>query len=390
MLQTRLLALSVLLVSVSTLPVWLVGASLFKIGTEFGLSAFHFGFLTAGFFLTASVSSLLVGHRIPRFGWQKAMRLNVIVTGGLLLLFATTVRSLATMVVLLVVAAAAYGISNPAANLALALHTSPGRTGVVFGIKHAGIPFSTLLAGLAVPALVVDHGWRWAFGAGVLPAIAVWFLIPRGEVARVERSGSLPAGRSVLETSDIYMLAAVSAFATWAATALGTFMVSGAMSVGFPEKQAGWIQFGGSALSILARVGYGWLSDRFRWGGFVAIGMLSATGGGMFLALPGVIGRWFVVVTLATYVTGWAWPGLLTSTVVGANREAAAGSSAITQAGVFVGAAFGPVVLGALIDRGGFPAAWRITGSSLLLSATLTLLLGARIRRRDGAQVEPR
>jgi MFS family permease len=379
--QARMLLLAVMLVSVSTLPVWLLGAGFFQIGPEFGLTAIHFGWLTAAFFLTASISSLLMGRRIAGIGWQRAMRINIVASALLLLGFATVVRSVSMLVLLLVLAAAVYGLSNPTANLALALHTAPRRVATVFGIKHAGIPSSTLLAGLAVPAIVVDHGWRPAFLAGAGLAATVWWLIPPD--APTARHAPAPARSSLgLGRGDLYSLAAVSALATWAATALGTFMVAGAMSVGFGERQAGWIQFGGSALSILARLVYGLLADRFRWGGFVTIGLLAGSGGVVFMLLPEVLGAGFVLAAFVAYVTGWAWPGLLTSTVVDANREAAAGSSAITQAGVFVGAALGPVVLGALIDRSGFGAAWRITGTALLLSATMVVLLGTRVAGR--------
>lgn len=379
--QARLLLLSVSLVSVSTLPVWLIGSSFFEIGPEFGLNAFHFGLLTGLFFLTASISSLLVGHRIPLIGWQRAIRVNLAITIAALVGFATVVHSTGTLVALLVPAAAAYGISNPAANLALAFHTTPHRVGAVFGIKHAGIPSSTLLAGLAVPALVVEHGWRAAFWMAAVLGLGVWLLIPRH--VSPQTFAAIPTRSHLsLERRDLYGLAVVSALATWAATALGSFMVAGAMSVGFGEGQAGWIQFGGSTLSIVARLVYGLMADRLRWGGFVAIGLLAGAGGVLFFLLPVVSSVWFVIAVVAAYATGWAWPGLLTATVVDADRAAAAGSSAITQAGVFGGAALGPVVLGSLVDVGGFTAVWRVTGLALVVSSVLVFWLGRRVGAR--------
>lgn len=378
------MAVAILVVTVSTQPVFLLGAAYLQMSDEFGYGPTGLGVLTAVFFLTASLSSTPLGRVVERIGWQRAMRINIAASSLLLLGFATVVRSVTMLVVLLVLSAAVYGLSNPTANLALALHTAPRRVATVFGIKHAGIPSSTLLAGLAVPAIVVDHGWRPAFLAAAGLAAAVWWLIPP-DAPTATHAPSPGRSNLGLGRGDLYSLAAVSALATWAATALGTFMVAGAMSVGFAERQAGWIQFGGSALSILARLGYGLLADRFRWGGFVTIGLLAGSGGVVFMLLPEVLGAWFVLSAFAAYVTGWAWPGLLTSTVVDANREAAAGSSAITQAGVFVGAALGPVVLGTLIDRSGFGAAWRITGTALLLSATMVVLLGRRVGGRATA-----
>ena len=51
--------------------------------------------------------------------------------------------------------------------------TDPDRQATLFGAKHAGIPGSTLLAGLAVPVIVVQYGWRWAFVAAAATALAV-------------------------------------------------------------------------------------------------------------------------------------------------------------------------------------------------------------------------
>ena len=78
-----------------------------------------------------------------------------------------------------------------------------------------------------------------------------------------------------------------------------------------------------------------------------------------------------VGLVLLAFATGWGWPGLMTFTVVNANIGTPAASSAITQAGVFLGAGVGPLVLGGLIDNVSRTASWTTVAAclaSLLLS----------------------
>lgn len=69
----RLVALSVLIVSLSTQPVFLLGAGFLQIGDELGFSATGLGVLTASFFLTASAVSPGLGRFVQRVGWRRAI-----------------------------------------------------------------------------------------------------------------------------------------------------------------------------------------------------------------------------------------------------------------------------------------------------------------------------
>ena len=72
----RLLAGAILIVTVSTQPVFLLGAGFLRIGDELGFGPAGLGVLTAAFFLTASIASAPLGRVVERIGWQRAMRLN--------------------------------------------------------------------------------------------------------------------------------------------------------------------------------------------------------------------------------------------------------------------------------------------------------------------------
>ncbi len=365
--QIRLLVLSVAIVTVSTLPVFLTGAAFFRIGPELHLGPLGLGTLTALFFLTASVTSPRLGRWVQRVGWRGAMRINVVVSAVVSAAIAPLAHSPWSLALLLMGGAVMYGSANPAANQALARHTNPDRNATVFGLKHAGIPTSTLLAGLAVPVVVVHLGWRPAFlGAGIL-ALAAWLLIPNVEPEATPVTVARRPARP-LTTRQLRRLALVAGLGAVAAVSLGTFMVSAAVGRGVSESAAGWLQFGGSGASILARVGSGLWVDK-RGGTLAMLVSLLAVGSVVFALLPWVTGALFAVSVLAAYATGWGWPGLMTASVVGADREVAAASSAITQAGIFVGAGGAPLVLGVVVDTWSFSPMWLVVSGCLMAGA---------------------
>ena len=377
----RLLVLAVLVVTTGTQAVFLMGAAFFQIGPELGIGTVQLGALTAAFFLTASATSAPLGRWVQRVGWQRAMRMNLRITTLLLMSIAVGARNLWSLALLLVLAAALYGMSNPAANQALADHTNPDRQATVFGAKHAGIPGSTLLAGLAVPVIVIGFGWRWAYVAAAVMALAVSFLVPPGDLSHLpapeSRLGRLP--RSPMTTGQLLALAVGSAFATWAAIALGTFLVSAALDSGLSEAAAGTLQFVGSAASITARVIAGAVTDRSHGRGFAGMAGLAGAGAVIFFLLPGRSGIVFAVLVVAAFATGWAWPGLMTYAVVNANRGSAASSSAVTQAGVFVGAGLGPLLLAGVIDRWSFGGGWVVVGCGLVAATLIVTWVGRRV-----------
>ncbi len=371
--QLRLLLLSVAVVTVSTQPVFLVGAAFFQIGPEFGIGPVGLGALTAAFFLASSVSSPFLGRWVQAVGWRRAMRLNLIVSGSLMVSCAWLASSAMALSAFLVAGALVYGMSNPAANQSLATHTDPARAATVFGLKHAGIPSSTLLAGLAVPAIIVHFGWRASFMVSGLLAWAVLFLIPRTEARAPEQFAAAPIRGRPLGGSGLAGLALAAALGAVAASALGTYLVSAAVDLGFTESAAGTLQFAGSGASIAARVMTGAVFDRRMAAGFTGLMLMMGLGSVAFSVLPITIGASFVMVVIVAYATGWGWPGLMTYTVVDADRAAAASSSSMVQAGVFVGAGGGPLAIGFAVEQWGYDAAWFLTAGSLL-AATVTVL----------------
>ncbi len=100
----------------------------------------------------------------------------------------------------------------------------------------------------------------------------------------------------------------------------------------------------------------------------------------MFLAMPLAPDAWFALLVILAYSTGWAWAGLMTFTVVNANRGSAAASSAVSQAGVFLGAGLGPLLLAGSIELWSFAGAWITAAIGLVAAAAIVGRVGRRIR----------
>lgn len=374
-LDWRLIALSILVVTAATQPAFIVAATIGQTGAELGYDARDLGLLTSLFFLTASFSSTVVGNLVERIGWRPVMRMNGIGSAAVLLFIAVAVNNVTTLAIALAVAAALYGMANPAANLALARAIPPDRRGLVFGLKHAGIPGSSLLAGLAVPLVALTLGWRWSFGLAAVVGLAVVVLVPAGDDPPSETVANPPS----MTTRWLAILGLGTAFATLAAVALGTFQVDAALELGFSEAAAGLILAAGSLVSIAVRALYGYLVDRFDSNGFAWVAILTLAGAVAFVALSLAGTAGFVALTLVAFATGWAWPGLVTYSVVRANVGRPAGATAITQAGIFLGAGVGPAGIGWLIEEASYPLAWQVVAISLVISTAIVLIVRRRL-----------
>lgn len=346
-------------------------------GPEVGYGVAELGLLTSLFFLTAAVSSSRVGNLVERIGWYRAMRFNAMASTVALLVIALFVGNVWTLGAVLVVSAAAYGTANPAANLSLANYIPHDRRGLVFGIKHAGIPTSTLVAGSLVPMVVLTLGWRAAYATGAAIAFALFFFIPKPHTRQtmtIDATAGAP-----MQTRWLAFLSLGTAFATLAAGILGTFHVDAALAYGFDAGTAGWLLAAASMTSIMARAIYGWLADRVGASGLGWVAALALIGALSFFMLGPSSNGVFAAVTLLAFATGWGWPGLMTYGVVRANSGRPAGSTAITQAGIFVGAGAGPYGFAWVIDNYSYTAAWNLTGISLMIAAALISIV-----RRQG------
>ena len=89
----------------------------------------------------------------------------------------------------------------------------------------------------------------------------------------------------------------------------------------------------------------------------------------------------FVGGALAAFTLGWGWPGLFNLAVVDSNRAAPGSATGVSQTGIYVGAAAGPALFGALAAGAGYSTAWLVVAATTFVSAGVLWLAGRADRR---------
>lgn len=366
--------------TVAILPGFLAAGLAVQIRDDIGLTLSGLGISIGVFFGSAALASAPFGALVERWGWTAGLRVAVLLAAASLAGVGWMARSHASLTALFVVGGLAVAMGHPAANLAVARCVPPSRHGLFFGIKHAAVPTSTLLAGLAVPAVALTVGWRWAFFGGALLAVATAIAIPRsagpppGTSPAPDRGSSRPS----TDLRLLVILAVAVGLGIGAFDALASFIVSYAVEMGIPEGTAGLVLAAGSIVGITSRLVAGWIIDRIQSAGLTAVGSMLLVGGLgiVVLNLGATVGLF--VGGLIAFAGGWGWSGLFTFAVVKENPNAPAAATGITQVGKLVGAALGPAGFGLLADHVSFSVAWWATTAAVAVAATLMFFVRSR------------
>ncbi|WP_226354915.1 MFS transporter [Pseudonocardia sp. ICBG601] len=364
---------AVIVTTASVLPVFLTGALSVQLSRDLAFDPSGLGLVVALYFGVSALCSLPVGMVVERVGSRVTSRIAVVGAAVLMAALALGARSYVALVVLLLCGAWCNVMGQLSSNLTLARSVPAHRLGLSFGVKQAAIPAATLLAGLAVPAVALTVGWRWAYGIGAVLALAALFACPRTDARPAARTR-----KGDRATAALAVIGAASGLAAGTATALGIFLVASAVDRGIAPGTAGLMLTLGSVVGLSVRMLHGWLAD-MRSGGHVAVvaaSLAAGAGGFLLLAVPGTPA--LVVGVVLAFGLGWAWPGLLQFAVVRLNPSAPAAATSIVQVGVYAGGFAGPIVFGSLATHAGFPTAWTVNAVVMLVSAAL-MLVGRRM-----------
>lgn len=369
----------------SVVPVFLVGGLAVQMGEELGFSPAGLGLAVAVYFGVSALTSVPAGALVERYGAAAVARAGILVSTGCLLAIALAARSYAALVALLAAGASANSLGQLAANAALS-RVPARRQGLSFGVKQAAIPAATLLAGVSVPAVALTVGWRWAFVAAAAAAAAALALVAPGPPPGVRRARTT----GPRATGALTVIGVAVALAAGSAGSQGIFLVDSAVDRGIDPGLAGLTLTLGSVTCVAVRVGAGWLADlRGAHGDVRGVVALLVTGavGLALLSVPG--GGALVTGVVLGFGFGWAFPGLVNFAVVQLHPHAPAAATSITQTGVYVGGALGPMGFGALAASQGYPAAWRVAAVLMLVAAALMLVARQLLRRHPLVAVGP-
>lgn len=396
--QRASVALAIASATTGVLPVFLTGALAVQLEASLHVGATAIGAAVATFFGASALSSVRAGRAAERAGPFKVMLVAVGLAVLSLLGVGLAVGSLPTLLGFLVAGGLANGAMQPAVNLLLARTVDDRRQGLAFGVKQAAIPTSTLLSGLAVPALALTVGWHVAYlvAAGLAVLVGAVLVLPgrrlipgpapTGRRPPARGAGGGPggaggAGGDGFDARPLVLLAAAMACAVAASNAMGSFVVPGAVHDGVAPGLAGLLSAAGSVVGLSVRVGLGWRADRTTVRGRPAaaahlrtVVSLIAVGAVGYAALA--LGTYGLLVpgVLLAYGGGWGYNGLFNLAVVRAHPQAPARATGVTQVGTYLGGMIGPLGFGIVADRLGFAVGWALcAGLALLAVAAFTL-----------------
>jgi MFS family permease len=344
----------------------------------FGLSETEIGAIASCVYIGAAASSVVAGRLTD--GWGPG---RVLVVVALVLAAGVGVAALAPTYWVffggVLLAGLGYGAVNPPTNV-LANPRSSRRRGLAISIKQSGIPLGGAVAGLLIPPVAVQHGWRLSLlvPIGLCGLLALLFATLRPSAA--------PADQDELSADDAIRLRLPRAYVfgflmggvqVTIFTFLAVYLVDDRSMT--PQQAGAWLALllGGG---LVGRIAWGWSSDRLhldRGRVLQATALLSAAA----LALLPVVGvAALPVVLLVIGLCSVGWNGVYIASVT---EAAAAGTVGLVTGRsmrlVNLGAVLIPPSFGLLVStRHDWVLPWILCGALSLLSLCLLQFSRAR------------
>lgn len=351
----------------TVVPVFLTGALSGRIGDDLGFGPGAAGAAVAALFVGAGLFAVPMGRLTERIGPTRALRAGTVVSAVGALAIAGFVSSWWQLTVVLFLAGSAVGLVDTGAARAFDDAVPPTRHGIAFGAKEASLPAASLAAGLSLPLLAEQLGWRSAFVAGALLAPLVLVLVPRLAPDRPVRE---PRAGGQERRGPLLLFTVGVGLGCGAATAASTLLVPAIEDRGWREADAGLLLALASAASIAVRLGAGGRGDQRPRSTWAMVGILLTIGAaGALLLASTSAGAAGVIGAVAVIGGGWGWTGIAYQTAVRVGRDRPAAAASLVLTGLSVGGAAGPAAFGAIASAASYDAAWATAAVALLAGA---------------------
>jgi MFS family permease len=369
--------------SVSTsLAVFLVGALAVQIRPSLHLTLGELGTAVSIYYLASALCSLPAGRLAEWLGGARTMRAAATGAAVSLACVALLASSVWTLAAILVLAGMMDAAMQPATNLFLVRRIRTGRRGLAFGIKQASVPFTALLAGLAVPGIALTLGWRWAFlGAAAVAALAM-MVIPRSRMSLAEHRRAWAVRDGDVRLAPLIVLTVGFGLGMLATAALTTFMVSSMVAAGFDKGLAGFVVATAAATAVVVRITVGLRADRSARDQLPLVSRMLLCGvtGYAVLALAAAthVKPLFVVGAIVAYGAGWGWNGLFNLAISVHHPNAPAKATSIALTGNRTAGIAGPSLFALLVTHASYTVAW-LGACGAALAAAVVIFGGYRM-----------
>ena len=361
-----------------------------EIAASLGIDTATVGLYQSIAFAGAAFLALLSGSLVLRHGGVRVNQASVVLSAagvGLAVTGAVPVVALGA-----VLAGMGYGLATPGASHVLARVTPPARRGLVFSVKQSAVPLGGLIAGMLFPPVAERFGWVWAIALACCMVLSAALLIQplrarldddRDPAHRIRIGAPGQSIRLVLATPRLRPLVMVAFSFGAMQLSLFAFLVTYLVErVGLDLVTAGMLFAVMQGAGVVARVGWGWASD--RW--ISARPLLAGLGAGAIASTA----------VAATFSEAWPLAGLAAAsaalglTAVGWNgiylaevaRVVPVEKVGLATGGVlmftFLGIVLGPSSFGAVLAMTGSYTAAFIALDALVLATVVVLVFGPR------------
>ena len=222
-------------------------------------------------FVGAAFLALLSGSLVLRHGGVRVNQASVVLSAAGIGLAVT--GSVPVVALGAVLAGMGYGLATPGASHVLARVTPPHRRGLVFSIKQSAVPLGGLVAGVLFPPVAERFGWVWAIAlACVMVGSAALIIQPlrarldddRNPAHRVRIDAPGQSIRLILATPRLHPIALVAfSYGAMQLCLFGFFVAYLVEHVALDLVTAGVLFSVMQGAGFVARVGWGWVSDRW-------------------------------------------------------------------------------------------------------------------------------
>ena len=312
-------------------------------------------------FAGATVMTLVAGTLVRRFGGLRISQVCCLISG--LGMFASASGQIVLVVAGCITVGAAYGMATPGASHVLARVTAARFRGIVFSVKQSAVTLGGLLAGLILPPLATHVGWQAALCIGASVAlVAIALIHPLRRTLDDDRAPNYPISfsnvfgniklvwnhptlRPISLVAFTYATIQVTLFALYV-----TFLVE---KVGYSLIEAGWLYAVMQGSGIVARIGWGALTDRWV-SSRIALACLGigAVIGTSILAHATEHWSWSSMVALSTLLgaTAVGWNGIYLAEIPRqVAQEDVSSATSGTVAFSFFGIVVGPASFAAIV-----------------------------------------
>ncbi|SEL40768.1 CynX/NimT family MFS transporter [Nitrosovibrio tenuis] len=206
------------------------------LGSDLRFGPASLGYLVMSSFGVAAVLSLWAGAFVDRIGSRNAL-IVLFSTIASAFTWIASVESYYGLIGATALCGIAQALANPVTNLLIAQQVPPAKKAKIVGLKQSGVQLAALFAGLVLPGIAFEYGWRTAFAmvvpVAILFALTAPFVTPKTHPGTGRGFTFFPPNSFLLRLMGIQFCVGVSL------SAFVTFLPTFAIQHGMPLSLAG-------------------------------------------------------------------------------------------------------------------------------------------------------